>query len=156
MKFDAEGSVRPGRKAGLTYRTGKVDKVNTVKEIIENEPSISLRRCSAMTGYSKSCIQKIMKKDLKLKSYKLQLLHHMKNGDPQQRVAFSENLLKRGEDFLKTIVFSDESTFSLNGKVSTYNTRLWGSERPTKFLEHNERNSPKLNVFCAMSITKIY
>ena len=25
-----------------------------------------------------------------------------------------------------------------------------------KFLEHNERNSPKLNVFCAMSITKIY
>ena len=35
LKFDAEGSVSlgPGRKAGLTYRTGKVDKVNTVKEI---------------------------------------------------------------------------------------------------------------------------
>ena len=28
-------------------------------------------------------------------------------------------------------------------------------ERP-EVLEHNERNSPKLKLFCAMSITKIY
>ena len=67
---------------------------------------------------------------LPIQRLKSRSLHYMKNGDPQQRVAFSENLLNRGEDFLKTIVFSDESTFSLNGKVSTYNASLWGSERP--------------------------
>ena len=67
---------------------------------------------------------------LPIQRLKSRSFHHMKNGDPQQRVAFSENLLNRGEDFLKTIVFSDESTFSSNGKVSTYNASLWGSERP--------------------------
>ena len=69
---------------------------------------------------------------------------------------FSDDLLQRNSDFVTTIVFSDKSTFNLNGKVSTHQTRIWGTKRPTTFLEHNARNSPKLNVFCAISTSKIY
>lgn len=155
-KFDAEASVLPGRHKGLTYRSRKADKVKTVKDIVTDNPSISIRHCSAMTGYSKSYIQKVIKKELKMKSYKLQLLHHMKEGDPQKRIIFSDDLLQRGNGFINTIVFSDESTFNLNGKVFTHQARIWGIERPTTFLQYNDRNSPKLNVFCAMSRSKIY
>ena len=37
---------------------------------------------------------------LPIQRLKSRSFHHMKNGDPQQRVAFSENLLNRGDNFL--------------------------------------------------------
>jgi hypothetical protein len=47
-------------------------------------------------------------------------------------------------------VYSNESTFHVSGKVNTHNCRIWGSENPRVFLEH-VRDSPKVNVFCALS-----
>ena len=83
------------------------------------------------------------------------MLQRLKESDYEKRVTFARAVLQRGEQFSKTIVFSDESSFYLNGKVSTHNVRIWGSERPSIFVEH-ERNCPKVNVFCAMSTSQIF
>ena len=48
------------------------------------------------------------------------------------------------------LVFSDEATFHVNGKVNKRDTRIWGTENPHEIFEH-VRDSPTLNVFCAMS-----
>ncbi|PNF27743.1 hypothetical protein B7P43_G12779 [Cryptotermes secundus] len=62
-------------------------------------------------------------------------------------------MLKNTEDelFLRRVIFSDEATFHLSGKVNRHNVRIWGY-RVT--FEH-VRDSPKVNVFCAISLTKV-
>ncbi|KAJ4452061.1 hypothetical protein ANN_03577 [Periplaneta americana] len=53
------------------------------------------------------------------------------------------------------VIFSDEITFHINEKVNKHNVRIWESENPHFILEV-ERDSPKLNVFCAVSKLKVY
>jgi hypothetical protein len=57
--------------------------------------------------------------------------------------------------FLDSVIFSDESTFHVSGRVNTHNCRIWGSENPRASLEH-VRDSPKVNVFCALSKERVY
>ena len=45
--------------------------------------------------------------------------------------------------------------FHLSGKVNRYNVRIWRSENPHATLEV-ECDSPKLNVFCAVSKQTVY
>jgi hypothetical protein len=63
--------------------------------------------------------------------------------------------LIQDERFLDTIIFSDESTFHVSGKVSTHKSRIWSSKNLRVFLEH-VRDSPKVNVFCALSKERVY
>jgi len=60
--------------------------------------------------------------------------------------------MENDDDLLAKIISGDEATFHLSGKVNRYNVRIWGSENPHATLEV-EHNSPKLNVFCAVSKT---
>jgi hypothetical protein len=65
-------------------------------------------------------------------------------------------MLQNMEDsFLPRLIFSDEATFHIRGKVNCHNVRIWGTQTPRKTVEH-ERDSPKVNVFCATSQTKAY
>ena len=57
--------------------------------------------------------------------------------------------MENDDDLLAKIIFSDEVTFHLSGKVNRYNVRIWGSENPHATLE-DECDSPKLHVFCAI------
>ena len=52
-------------------------------------------------------------------------------------------------------MFSVEATFHLSGKVQKHNIRIWALENPNSYVEH-VRDSPKLNVFCAISHEKVY
>jgi hypothetical protein len=52
------------------------------------------------------------------------------------------------------VQFSDEATFHVSGAVNCRNVRIWGSENPHACVEH--RDSPKVNVFCAISSQKVY
>jgi hypothetical protein len=56
---------------------------------------------------------------------------------------------------VKKLVFGDEATFDLSGRVNRYDVRIWGSENPRESFEH-ERDSPKFNDFAAMSREKQY
>jgi len=63
--------------------------------------------------------------------------------------------MENEEDYLNTVLFSDEATFNLSGKVNRHNERIWGTEDSHEIVEH-VRDSPKLNVFCAVSSVKVY
>ena len=63
--------------------------------------------------------------------------------------------MENDDDLLAEIIFSDEATSHLRGKVNRYNVRIWGSENLHANLEV-ERDSPKLNVFCAVSKQSVY
>ncbi|KAJ4442050.1 hypothetical protein ANN_11916 [Periplaneta americana] len=53
------------------------------------------------------------------------------------------------------LIFSDEATFHTSGKFNKHNCRVWGTQKPHRIIEH-ERDSSKVNVFCALSQRKLY
>lgn len=55
------------------------------------------------------------------------------------------------DDFANRLVFSDEASFHLNGKLNRH-IRMWGTEQRNSV--ECEHNSLKLNVFGALSKTK--
>ena len=59
------------------------------------------------------------------------------------------------DGFDDRLVFSDEATFHLTDKVNKHNTRIWGTKYPHLTLEH-VRDSPKVNVFCAILKKRVY
>ncbi|XP_021931474.1 uncharacterized protein LOC110835506 [Zootermopsis nevadensis] len=59
------------------------------------------------------------------------------------------------DGFCDWLIFSDEVTFHLCGKVNKHNVQGWGMENPHCYVEH-QRDSPKVNVFCAVSKMKVY
>jgi hypothetical protein len=65
------------------------------------------------------------------------------------------NRLKIGNMFLDKIIFSDEATFHISGKVTHHNLIIWGSQNLHQVVERL-RNSPKVNVICAVSRTQVY
>ena len=59
------------------------------------------------------------------------------------------------DGFADSLIFSDEETFHLSGKVNRHIVRIWGTEN-LRVVIQNVRNSPKVNVFCAISNEKVY
>jgi hypothetical protein len=53
------------------------------------------------------------------------------------------------------LVFSDEETFHVCGIVNRHNVRIWVTENPHTMMELLQ-DSPKVNVFCAVSSCKVY
>jgi hypothetical protein len=63
--------------------------------------------------------------------------------------------VEEDDDFFNRLIFDNESTFHLSGKVNKHNVRIWGIENPRELVQYT-RDSPKVNVFCAVSHTKVY
>jgi hypothetical protein len=67
---------------------------------------------------------------LKLYVYKVQIVHEIETNDKPLREQFVFDLLNQDQHFLRNVVFSDEATIHLSGKVNRHNYRLSGSENP--------------------------
>ncbi|PNF31329.1 hypothetical protein B7P43_G10895 [Cryptotermes secundus] len=117
----------------------------------------STRSASRELGLSQTTVWRVLRRRLVYKPYHLQLVQALRANDNVKRVEFCDRMLKNKEDelFLPRVIFSDEATFHLSGKVNRHNVRMWGSQNPRITLEH-VRKSPKVNVFCAISLTKVY
>jgi hypothetical protein len=101
-------------------------------------------------------VWRVLRLRLQLRPYLLQLLQALKPTDHVLRANFANDmLLNDNENFLDLVVFSDESIFHLSGQVNTHNVQIRGSENP-RMMEQVQRDSPKLNVFCAISRQKVY
>ncbi|KAJ4452242.1 hypothetical protein ANN_03760 [Periplaneta americana] len=59
------------------------------------------------------------------------------------------------DDLFSRLIFSDEATFHTSGKINKHNCRVWGTQKPHRIIER-KRDSPNVNVFCALSQRKLY
>jgi hypothetical protein len=57
--------------------------------------------------------------------------------------------IEENDNYLDLVLFSDESTFQVCGKVNRHNCRIWDSENPHQVIEY-ERDTPKLNVWLGL------
>jgi hypothetical protein len=155
LNFKRNGCICKKKSTGRPSVSNEV--VEQVRESFTRSPQKSTVKCSRELGIPQPTVWKILRKRIKFKPYKLQLLQALKQNDKVERLSFCESMqvLIEDENFLQRMVFSDEATFHLCGKVNRHNVRIWGSENPHAYVEH-VRDSPKVNVFCAIANNKVY
>ena len=106
---------------------------------------------------SKTTVWRVLHKRLVFKPYSIQIVQQLSEEDHRRRLDFClqlQELMSSDEHFLEKVQFSDEVTFQFSCAVNRHNI-IWGSENPHAYVEH-QRDSPKVNVFCAFSSQKVY
>ena len=156
QKFERTGSVQDVKKRKRVHNEEDAATILAL-DSVERSPKLSLRKRSARLNFSKSHLQRIFKEN-KIKPYKPMFLHELRNGDDALRLDFclwvGENQ-SVDQNFYKTIIFSDESTFTTNGTVATQNCRFWSRENPNFKITTRSQYYKKVNVWCAIMYGKI-
>jgi hypothetical protein len=121
---------------------------NRLNEALQN-PHVELGvNCLLL---ARSTINKVLHKRLRLCAYKIQLVKQLKSADGVARQHFAEEMFDRIDldvDFFEKIMFRDEATFHVSGKVHRHNVRIWGTENP--HVREHIRDSPKVKVWCGV------
>jgi hypothetical protein len=155
--FAETGCICAKKKNSGIQLSGKT--AERVRVSFLRSPQKSARRENRELGdVSHMTVWRVLRKRLSFRPYKFQLLQELRPSDRPHWTDFCTDMLNRLEEnnlFLNKIVFSDEDTFHLSGKVNRHNLIIWGSQNPHQFVEH-VRDSPKVNVFCAVSRTQVY
>ena len=127
------------------------------REAFLRSPRESVARASRELDMPKMTVWKVLRTRLCFKPYKMRLVQVLTPADNVKRRDFCEEMqLKMEEnDFVERIILCDEATFHISGKVNVHDARIWGTEQPHAQIEH-QRESPKVNVFSAMSREKVH
>jgi hypothetical protein len=99
-------------------------------------------------------VERIQCKILACKPYRLQLLQVLTPEDYNLRHKFCLEFQERLQEEAEKLVFTDEACFHFSGKVNRHIVRLWDTENPRATI-HHIRDSPKVNMFCAISSRKV-
>ena len=89
-------------------------------------PRKSIRVVSNELAIPRSTVHKVLHKRLRLHAYKLQIVQDLKPDDHPRRAAFAEEILQcidDDNDYLNSVVFSNEATFHVSGKLNKHNIR---------------------------------
>lgn len=131
---------------------GTIDEEENVLERVEENPEISVRRLSAVTGIPQTRVHKILKTEL------LHPYHHTRVQDllPQDlptRLHFCRWLLNEHNNdstFLSRVLFTDEATFTRRGMLNTRNSHTWSDENPHVAKTTHFQHEFSVNVWCGI------
>ena len=118
-KFMETRSILDGKRSGRPSIDEET--VDVVRVAFHRSPRKSIRIASNELAIPRSTVHKVLHKRLRLHAYKLQIVQALKPDDRPRRAAFPEEMLQRIEDdndYLNSVVFSDEATFHVSGKVN--------------------------------------
>ena len=154
--FKESGCLCKGKSPGRP-RVSE-EHVERIHDAFQRSPRKSTREASRELAIPQTTVWRVLKSRLHMKPYKLSLVQALNNDDKKMRRAFCESMLEMVEDdetMFSRLIFSDEATFHLSGAVNRHNVRIWGKDHPHETVEH-QRDSPKVNVFCAVSQDRVY
>src|SRR6185437_10213459 len=110
------------------------ENVERVRTAMNKSPRKSLRRASQQLDLSYGTVHNIVK-SLKLHPYKIQIEQPLKAGDMERRLNFAQEFtefLNSHPAVLKSIWFSDEAHFWLDGYVNKQKMRFGQPSNLTK------------------------
>ena len=132
-------SIKKGQKSTsarmLTARSP--ENADAVRDSVGQNPKKSLWWCFQELGLSCSSIHKILKNDLQLYPYRIQIKQTLTQNDMAKRVEMCQwfqSTIEENPDFLQNVWFSEEAHFSLSGHVKSKNSVFWGSQAPDEVL----------------------
>lgn len=151
-RFKETGSVGD-RPVPVRRRTARSNEnIAAVAESVREDNRMSIPRRSQEVGLSQTSTWRILRKDLGLHPYKIQLTQELKPQDHGSRRTFADWVLEQLETdphFGEKIIFSDEAHFWLNGYVNKQNCRIWDNNNPREILE-TPLYPERLTVWCGL------
>ena len=111
MKFQQSGCLCDAKRTG---RPGpSAETVERVRETFVRSPQKSTHRASREMQMPQSSVWRILRKRLRVKGFRLQLLQALNLQDHNLRLQFCVDIQQRLEEdgFAEKLVFSDEATF---------------------------------------------
>lgn len=153
--FEETGSVGHRARSGRpTVRTE--ERINEVSQIMEQNPSKSIRKLSQQIDLSYGSCQKMLR-NMHLYPYKIQVYHKILPTDFELRMNycrwFNANL-RDNDDVLDLTFYTDEAWFHLEGYVNSQNMRFWSTDNPHRFIEE-PLHPQKIGVWVAISRRRI-
>lgn len=150
--FKQTGSLEYEYKKERTKTVCTEEKqLEVLQSVIEN-PKRSTQEISEYTGVKTTSVKRILKKN-KYRAYRPQFICTFQERDYDLRFDFSmwvQGKLEEQGDFHRHILFSDESTFTTNGVVSSQNCRWWADENPNFTIDNRNQYYKKTNVWCGI------
>ncbi|XP_065084407.1 uncharacterized protein LOC135706689 [Ochlerotatus camptorhynchus] len=121
-KFEETGSVN------AQPPSVREQNASTVRKSEQENPRQSTPRRAQELGLSQASTWRILRRELGLHPYKIQLTQELKLNGHRQRRLFADWLLEQLEtdaDFARKIFLSDEAHFWMNGYANKQNCRIW-------------------------------
>jgi len=134
------------------------DDVELVRASFLHSPKKSTGTAAKELSMSKTTVWRVLHKRLVFKPYRIQIVQKLSDEGHRRRLDFClqlQDLMSSVDHFLEKVQFSDEATFHVSSAVNRRNVRIWGSENPHAYVEH-QHDSLNVNVFCAISSQKVY
>lgn len=145
------GSLRPKSQQGAT-KTITADEEDDILIRVTQNPNISTRRLGLATGISQSSVFRILKRE-ELHPYHYTPVQNLLPQDLPARLQFAQFLQNKqngNPDFLDTILFTDEATFTRRGIFNWKNNHLWDSQNPHAKRETHFQHEFKINIWCGI------
>lgn len=117
--------------------------------IANDNPTVSTKQIADEVDLSRSTVKRILKKN-GFRSRKVTKTHELFPEDQFRRMTFCETMMEltnNNENFLRNIVFTDESTFPLLGRWNPMHVRYWSRENLHRAFELRTQYPQKLNVW---------
>lgn len=149
--FKNHGQIKKPRLMPKSVTKDEVTEVNVLGYFVAN-PSTSIRSAERDIGCSRNSVQRILKNN-KMHDFKLIPVQALNVQDPGNRIEFCEMMvvkMQEDQDFLKKIIWSDESKFSHDGIVNRHNVHVWATANPYKTRERNFQNKFSFNVMALL------
>ena len=153
IKFRNEGTLRnlnQGR-SGRKVTTRTEENRNVLENLVLNKKT-SVRKLSRSTGISRSTVQRIIRKDIKAKPYRLITVPALSPQDKDSRSTSCNRYLQMLHNIrLKFLFFPDECTFYTDGTGNKHNNIAYGYSRPDWHVSETRLNAERVCVWAAMS-----
>lgn len=113
-KFENEFTLLNNPRTNRVRNVRNADNVEAVRQSVQNNPNLSVRRRSQQLDLTYGSTWRILRKDLGLHPYKIQLVQELKPNDHRCRrnfAAWAIEHLTEDPFFHLTVMFSDEAHF---------------------------------------------
>lgn len=119
---------------------------------VEENPGTSTRRVAANLGTSHKTVWKVFNEQL-LHPFKLQKVQALNPGDFPHRLQYCQWLRARvneNQNFLATILSTDEKGFAREGTFNAFNSHVWADENPHAMHFRGYQQKFRLNVWAGI------
>lgn len=149
------GSVIKHRpRSGRPITASGDDKVEETRQMITNDPTLSIDGIADELGVSHGSAFNILHKKLHAHPYKPIYSQELHDGDDDRRLQFCQIMtdnLQNDPAYLRKITFSDECSFHLNGNVNKHNLHYWSIENPYVRIANKSCTTRSLTVWALVS-----
>lgn len=146
------GQVMPVYGGGRPRTARTVENTEEIIEFFEMDGTASVRNAEQQLRIPKSTVHRVLREE-GLHPYHYRRVQCLHQNDPAERLAFCENFVNRSNadpNFLRRILWTDESSFTRDGMYNTHNYHCWADENPHLIWEKSFQERWTINVWAGL------